>query len=71
MKTRFRYTINNYKSKLRAFRKDNQKVFQNLFYTHYCLNGHSDIEDSDFVIFEQCETHVQLKERERFLATET
>ena len=49
-----------------AFRKGNRKVPQKLFHTHYCLNGHSGIEDWDFVIFEQCETHAQLKERETF-----
>ena len=65
-KTKFRYRFNNYKSKHRAFRKGNRKVPQKLFHTHYCLDGHSGIEDWDFVIFEQCETHAQLKERETF-----
>ena len=50
----------------RAFRKGNQRVPQKQFHTHYCLDGHSNIEDWDFVIFEQCETRVQLKERETF-----
>ena len=62
-KTKFRYyKFNNYKSKHRAFRKDNRKVPQKVFNTHYCLDGHSCIEDWDFVIFEQCKTHPQLKE---------
>ena len=52
-KTKFRYRFNNYKSKHRAFRKGNRKVPQKLFHTHYCLDGHSSIEDWDFVIFEQ------------------
>ena len=65
-KTKFRYRFNNYKSKHRAFRKGNQKVPQKLFHTHYCLDGHSGIEDWDFVIFEQCKTYAQLKERETF-----
>ena len=56
-KTKFRYRFNNYKSKHRAFRNGNQKVPEKLFHTHYCLDGHSGIEDWDFVIFEQCETH--------------
>ena len=56
-KTIFRYRFNNYKSKHRAFRKSNQKVAQKPFHTHYCLNGHRCIEDWDFVILEQCETH--------------
>ena len=65
-KTKFRYTFNNYKSKHRAFKKGNWKVPQKLFHTHYCLDSHSGIEDWDFVIFEQCETHALLKERETF-----
>ena len=46
--------FNNYKSKHRAFRKGNQKVPQKRFHVHYCLDGHSGIDDC---IFEQCETH--------------
>ena len=65
-KTKFCYRFNNYKSKHRAFRKSNRKVPLKLFHTHYCLDGHSGTEDWDFVIFEQCETHVQLKEKETF-----
>ena len=65
-KTKFRYRFNNYKSKHRAFRKGNRKVPQKLFHTHYCLDGHSGIEDWYFLIFEQCKTHVQLKARETF-----
>ena len=67
-KNKFRYRFNNYRSKHRTFRKGNPKVPQKLFQTHYCLDGHSSIEDQDFVIFELCETHVQLKER-NILAT--
>ena len=65
-KTKFRYRFNNYKSKHRAFRKGNQKVPQKRFHAHYCRDGHSGINDWDFVLFEQCETHEQLKERETF-----
>ena len=65
-KTEFRYRFNNYKSKRRTFRKGNWKVPQKLFYTHRCLDSHSSIEDSDFVIFEQWETHAQLKRKETF-----
>ena len=36
------------------------------YITQYCLDGHNNIEDWDFLIFEQCETHAQLKERETF-----
>ena len=46
--------------------KDNQKVPQRRFHAHYCLDGHSGIDDWKFVIFEQCETHEYLKERETF-----
>ena len=52
--------------KHRVFRNNNRKVPQKLFHTHYCLNGHSGIKGWDFVIFEQSETHAQLKERETF-----
>ena len=69
-KTKFRYRFDNYKSKHRAFRKGNRKVAQKLFYTHYCLDGHSSIEELDFVIFEQWETHSPLKERETFMQHE-
>ena len=65
-KTKFLYRSNNYKSKHRGFRKGNQKFPQKRFHAHYCLDDHSGIDDSNFVIFEQCETHEQLKEREIF-----
>ena len=65
-KTKFWYKFNNYKSKHRTFRKGNQKVPQKRFHAHYCRDGHSGINDWDFVLFEQCETHEQLKERETF-----
>ena len=68
-KTKFHYRFNNYKSKHRAFKKGNQKVPRKQFHTHYCLDEHSGIDDWDFVIFEQCETHEQLKER-NLLATQ-
>ena len=54
------------KVNIRAFRKDNRQVPQKLFHTHYCLDDHSGNEDWGFVIFEKCETHAQLKERETF-----
>ena len=65
-KTKFRCRVNNYKSKHRAFRKGNQKVPQKRFHARYCCHGHSGINDWDFVLFEQCETHEQWKERETF-----
>ena len=50
----------------RAFRKGNQNAPEKCFQANYCLDGHSGINDWNFVIFEQCETHEQLKERETF-----
>ena len=47
-------------------KKGNQKVPEKRFHAHYCLDGHSGSEDWNFVIFEQFETHEQLKERETF-----
>ena len=35
------------------------KIPQKPLHTHYCLNGNSNIEDWNFVIFEQCEAHAQ------------
>ena len=58
------YIVN--KSKHKAFRKGNQNVPQKLFNPDYCLDGHSGIDDWNFLIFEQCEAHEQLKEREIF-----
>ena len=34
-KTKFRYSLNNYKSKHRAFRKGNQKIPEKRFHDHY------------------------------------
>ena len=65
-KTKFRYRFNNYKSKHRAFRKNPRKIPQKLFHDHHCLNGHLGIADWGFTLFEQCEPHKQLKERETF-----
>ena len=42
------------------------KKFIRNFFTLYYLDGHSGIYDWSFVIFGQCETHEQLKERETF-----
>ena len=39
-KTKFRYRLNNYKSKHRAFRKGNRKIPQKCFQGHYCLEDH-------------------------------
>ena len=69
-KTKFRYRFDTYKSNIikvhRAFIKGNRKVARKLFPNHYCLHGHSGIEDWDCVICEQRETHSHLKDREIF-----
>ena len=65
-KTKFQYRFSSYKSKHKAFKKDNRKIPQKLFHDHYCLNGHLGINDWDFTLFEQCETRKQLKEKETF-----
>ena len=56
-KTKFRYRFNNYKSKHRAFTRGNKKIPQKRFHDHYCLDDHLGIDDWDFSLFEQCETH--------------
>ena len=43
-----------------------RKIPQKLFHDHHCLNGHLGIDDWGFTLFEQCEPHKQLKERETF-----
>ena len=43
-----------------------QKNTQKRFHDHYCLDDHLGIDGWDFTLFEQCETHKQLKERETF-----
>ena len=65
-KSKVQYRFNNCESNHRAFRKRNQKVPQKLFHDYYCLDDHLGIDDWDFIFFEQCETHKQLKERENF-----
>ena len=39
---------------------------QKRFHDHFCLDDRLGIDDWDFTLFEQCETHKQLKERETF-----
>ena len=65
-KTKFRYRFNSCKSKHRAFRKGKRKIPLKFFPDHYCLDDHLGIDDWDFTLFGQCETHQQLKERETF-----
>ena len=65
-KTKFRYKFDKYESKHRVFRKGNRKVPQKVFHTHYCPDDHNGIEDWEFAVFDQCEIHAQLMERETF-----
>ena len=65
-KTKFRHRFNNYKSKHRALRKVNRKMPQKRFHENYCLDGYLEIDDSDCSLFQQCETHKQMKERETY-----
>ena len=42
------------------------KVSQKRFHEHYGQHSHNGIDDWQFALIEQCETHEQLKERETF-----
>ena len=64
-KTKFRARFNNYKSGHRSYRKK-RKVSQQRFHEHYGQHSHNGIDDWQFTLIEQCETHEQLKERETF-----
>ena len=64
-KTKFSLRFNNYKSKHRSFRKGKQNVPQKRFHSHYIQDCHRGIDDWEVTLFEKCETHKQLKERER------
>ena len=43
-----------------------RKVSQQRFHEHYGQHSHNGIDDWQFTLIEQCETHEQLKERETF-----
>ena len=53
------------KSAHRSYRKK-RKVSQQRFHEHYGQHSHNGIDDWQFTLIEQCETHEQLKERETF-----
>ena len=46
----------------KAFTRNNPKVSQKLFDTYYCLDGHSGIEDWNFIIFKDWKTQAPMKE---------
>ena len=56
----------NFEALCLAFRVGNRKMPQKRFHDNYCLDDHLGIDDWDFTLIEQCETHKQLKERETF-----
>ena len=66
VKTKFRLWFNNYKSKDRSFRKGKQNVPQKRFHSHYIQGCHKGIDDWEVTLFEKCEAHKQLKEKETF-----
>ena len=53
-KNKFRYRLNSYKSKHRAFMKGNRKIPHKLFDDHYCLDSHLGIDEWDFLLFNAC-----------------
>ena len=65
-KAKFCFWFNNYKSKHQSFRKGKQNVPQKHFHSHYIQDCHRAIDDWEVTLFEKCETHKQLKERETF-----
>ena len=65
-KAKFHSRFNNYKSKQRFFRKGKQNVPQKRFHSHYVQDCHKGIDDWEVTLFEKCETHKQLKERNVF-----
>ena len=65
-KTKFHLRLNNYKSKQRSFRKGKQNVPQKCSHSHYIQDCHRSIDYWEVTLFEKCETHKQLKERETF-----
>ena len=54
------------KANIELSEKETEKYSQKPFHDHYCLDGLLGTDDCDFTLFEQCETHKQLKEKETF-----
>ena len=65
-KTNFYLPFNIYESKHQSFQKEKQNVPQKRFHSHYIQDCHRDIDDWEVTLFEKCETHKQLKEKESF-----
>ena len=64
-KTQFKARFNNYKSAHRSYKKK-RKVSQQRFHEHYGQHSYNGIDDWQFTLIGQCETHERLKERETF-----
>ena len=65
-KTKFHLQFNDNKSKQASFWKGKQNIPQKRFHLHYVQDCHKSIDDWEVTLFEKCETHKQLKERETF-----
>ena len=65
-KKKFGLRFNNYKSKHQSFRKGKQNVSQKYFHSHYIQDCHRGIDDLEVTLFQKCEAHKRLKEREMF-----
>ena len=66
LKQKFRLQFNNYKSKHRSFRKGKRNVPQKRFHLHYIQDSLRGIDDWELTLFEKCQMHKQIKERETF-----
>ena len=64
-KTKFRARFNNYESADRSFRKK-RNTSQQCFHEHYRQHSQNGIDNWQFTLIKQCETHEQLKQRETF-----
>ena len=65
-KTNFYLPFNIYESKHQSFWKEKQNLPQKRFHSHYIQDCHRDIDDWEVTLFEKCEMHKQLKEKESF-----
>ena len=64
-KTKFRARFKNYKDAHRSYRKK-REVSQQCLHEHYGQHSHNGIDDWQFTLIKQCQTHETLKKREAF-----
>ena len=64
--TKFCLRFNNYKCKHWCFWKGKQTVTQKHFHSHYVQDCQKCIDDWEGTLFEKCEIHKQLRDRESF-----